>query len=93
MAKGKKTGGRVKGVPNKTTTELKEFFDSVDVCLPEMVLQLLPNISDGKKVDALLRMMEFIYPKRKAVEVKNEEFGKLSYTDAIKALEGIEDEE
>ena len=93
MAKGKKTGGRVKGVPNKATTELKAYFDSVDICLPEMILELLPKLSDTKKVDALLRMMEFIYPKRKAVEIKNEEFGKLSYTEAIMALGNIEDEE
>ena len=26
MAKGRKTGGRVKGVPNKVTTEAKEVF-------------------------------------------------------------------
>lgn len=86
MAKGHKTGGRKKGSPNKNTTELKTFFDSVDACLPEMILDLLPKLNDAKKMDALLRLMEFIYPKRKAVEIKNEDFSKLSFTDAINLL-------
>lgn len=90
MGKGYKSGGRKKGTPNKKTIELKEFFDSADVCLPEMVLDLIPKLNDSKKVDTLLRLMEFIYPKRKAVEVTNEDFSKLSFTSAINLL-GDED--
>jgi len=64
-----KFGGRKKGTPNKKTIELKEFFDSVDFCIPEEISKTLPSLEPEKKVEVLLKLMEFIYPKRKALEV------------------------
>lgn len=87
MAKGQKTGGRKKGSPNKATTELKIFFDSIDLCLPEKIIELLPKLDDSKKVDTLLRMMEFVYPKRKALEVRSDDFNKMSFSDALKEID------
>lgn len=86
MAKGFKTGGRMKGTPNKTTKDLNEYFDSIDFHIPEEIIKVLPNLSDSKKVETLLCLMEFIYPKRKSAEIKNENFNVLSFTEAISKI-------
>lgn len=66
----KKYGGRTKGTPNKKTKELQEFFESVDFHVPSKIMELLPGLSEERQVDALLRLMGYIYPKRKALEVQ-----------------------
>lgn len=92
MAKGKKTGGRQKGVPNKGTGELKDYFESIDFCIPEKIVALLADVDSPKQIDTLLRLMEFIYPKRKAVDVKTNDISKLSYTEAIMLMSDIPEE-
>lgn len=87
MAKGQKTGGRKKGSPNKNTTELKFFFDSIDLCLPEKIMELLPALDDSKKVETLLKLMEYVYPKKKAIELRQDDFERLGFTDAISRLD------
>jgi hypothetical protein len=87
MAKGRKTGGRKKGSPNRDTTELKVFFDSVDFCIPEQIIELLPLLDDSKKVETLLRLLEFVYPKRKALEVRSEDFTKMSFVEALSVID------
>lgn len=66
MAKGKKTGGRKKGTPNKkkagTPRKIVEIIESKLDRLSEE----LDNISDSEKfVDRMIRLMEFAYPKIK----------------------------
>jgi hypothetical protein len=68
-----KIGGRVKGTPNRRTTELKGFFDSVNFSLPEEIYKLLDKLTPEKRLDTLLKLLEYIYPKRKALEAPLEE--------------------
>jgi hypothetical protein len=70
MAKGSKTGGRKKGTPNRNTTELKEFFDSVDLCIPEEIIKLMPALEAKEQVGVYLKLMDYIYPRRKVIEAK-----------------------
>ncbi len=65
----KKYGGRKKGTPNKKTQELQEFFNSVDFSIPEVIMKILPSLKSDKQIDVLLKMMEFVYPKRKAIDI------------------------
>jgi hypothetical protein len=67
-----KYGGRKKGTPNKTTKELSEFFESIGFCIPEKIHKILKKLEPEKQVEVLLKLMEYIYPKRKALEVHQE---------------------
>ena len=73
MAKGLKTGGRKKGVPNKKTLDfleiLQENFNNFNP-----VIELI-NISKDKKtpletkVSILKDLSSYLYPKRKACDI------------------------
>lgn len=60
--------GRKAGTPNKPTLELKQVLEGLGVNPPEQIAQLLPALEPAKQVDVLLKLMEFIFPRRKAVE-------------------------
>lgn len=70
MALGKKTGGRVKGTPNKITTEVKRIFEqerfnpirrSIEVC----------KTTENEAIRAALlkELMKYFAPQLKAIEV------------------------
>jgi hypothetical protein len=65
-----KTGGRKKGSLNRATRNLVEFFEKIDFNLPEEVIKLLPELSPKERANLYLKLMEFIYPKRKAQEIE-----------------------
>lgn len=70
MAEGKKTGGRVKGTPNRKTRKLQRILEDKDF---DPVLELIalakdPETSRGDKKDICKDLVQYIYPKRKAVE-------------------------
>lgn len=81
MAKGKKTGGRVAGVPNKIT---QEFRQTVQALLDEnrsnvalwlsMVAEGTEDLKPdpGKALDLLARLAEFAAPKLARTEVTGE---------------------
>lgn len=53
MAKGKKTGGRTKGVPNKATRDLKEAIAYVVNSTSDRVLGWLERVAEGEKEPVL----------------------------------------
>ncbi len=63
-------GGRQKGTPNKVT---KDLIDIVHECLgmslPEKIFELFPGLQKSQKAQVLMQMMDYIYPKRKAIDV------------------------
>lgn len=65
--KGMKTGGRVEGVPNKTTQEirsvLKEFIYSELQSLPGY----LEKLPEKERVEIVIRLIPFVCPKVDAV--------------------------
>ncbi|MFZ3229840.1 MAG: hypothetical protein WA160_06520 [Pseudobdellovibrio sp.] len=64
-----KTGGRKKGTPNKSTFELYENLEKHNFDVVDQLMQILPQLSTDKKVNVLLELMSYLFPKRKAVEV------------------------
>lgn len=82
--KGKKTGGRKKGTPNRKTLILQEVLETLDLDIPMRLRDELSNLDDVQKfgytpdikfkainlrVQIYLELMNYLYPKRKAIEM------------------------
>ncbi len=81
MAKGKKTGGRVKGSLNKKTTEILELCEKhdcnpmevlIEYCKPVDYSRMTPQEAlahASQRFNAAREICKYIYPVKKAVEV------------------------
>lgn len=76
MKGGKREGaGRPQGVPNKTTTEIREAFQMlVESKLPDMQnwITIVGEKDPARALDVMIRLGGFIIPKLQRVEVKGE---------------------
>lgn len=63
MAKGKKTGGRVKGTPNKTTAEMRKMLKALIAEEMQSLPALLAEMKPPDRVNAIIRIMGYIMPK------------------------------
>jgi hypothetical protein len=58
-----KTGGRIKGTPNKVTNEIKEMFkEIVEGNLSKIENDLL-ELTPKERIDAIIKLSEFVIPK------------------------------
>lgn len=55
--------GRPKGVPNKTTTELREMITTLFESKYEDFTQALDELEAKDKVDAYIKLMGYVIPK------------------------------
>lgn len=60
-------GGREKGTPNRKSLMVESLIDLDNINLPFEVLKCCENLKPLEKANVLLKLMEFIYPKRKAI--------------------------
>lgn len=66
--------GRKPGTPNKKTTQLLEIWAEYDFCPAEEILKILNNESlrsqylPKELTDLLEKLMQYKFPKRKAIE-------------------------
>lgn len=97
-----KTGGRKKGALNKTTAQLIEKLDGLGIDLPKRIYKCVESLEELEKTgdpmfrlqliraesDIYLELMQYVYPKRKAVELTdpNGENPFKSLTDLVKEL-------
>ncbi len=73
MALGLKTGGREAGTPNRETKKLEQFLSEHKIFVPQKLLEVEALIESPKdKAKIWLELMEYLYPKRKAVETSVE---------------------
>jgi hypothetical protein len=76
MARGKKTGGRKKGAPNKTTADVREVIAAFAKANAERMHEKLNEIDDPAKwIDAYLRAIEYHIPKLGRTEVTGKDGG------------------
>lgn len=66
-----KTGGRKRGTPNKSTLGLQASLEAQGVDIVALLAETLPALSADKRADVLIDLMNYLYPKRKAVEVSS----------------------
>jgi hypothetical protein len=67
MAKGRKTGGRKKGTPNRLTRDVQAFVDAIfcKVDPIDKLETLLASESERVQAGVLLRLLEYRYGKPK----------------------------
>ncbi len=93
MAKGKKTGGRRNGTPNKLTLELRDLLTAKITEIPE----LLEQIEDPQtRLNYLIKLVPYVLPKPKEIDAIEEDendqlrvivFGASEEIERLEALE------
>ena len=68
MARGFKSGGRTKGVPNKVNSEIKEAFQLLIESNLEQLKYDIAELEPAQRIQALLQLSKFVVPNLKAVE-------------------------
>jgi hypothetical protein len=68
-----KTGGRKKGSLNKKTSDLLFVLEKANLNVPERIIELLPTVSPEIQIDILMKLMCFLYPKRKPSEAESQD--------------------
>ena len=71
MAYGKKTGGRQKGTPNKTTAFSKQVIQEIvsDYTNSENLMNELAALEPKERLDVMIKLMGFITPKPQSVDM------------------------
>lgn len=91
--KGKKTGGRGKGTPNKATQETRDFIQKLINKSRTSVERDLKKIEPVERLRIFIKLTEFIVPKATNVNI---DFSQLSETEINKIIvelsKSIEDE-
>lgn len=85
MAKGKKTGGRVKNTPNKRTKESLERVEWVLRLLEPTLEEDIQAISSIERVRLWSDLQEYVRPKLARTEMKHE--GEIAQRIEIKVIE------
>ena len=87
-----KTGGRKKGTPNRRTLVVKSVAEALGLDVPARLVEILPKLHPDKQADVLLELMGYLFPKRKAIDVKMEDFNHNRETLALDISNGGERE-
>jgi len=61
MPRGYKTGGRVKGTPNKTTAEIRQTI--MRIINEGITTEFINELAPDKKADVLLRLLPYVISK------------------------------
>ena len=82
MAKGRKTGGRQKGTPNKSTGAVREaiaVFAEANVGKMDKWLAAVASTDPAKALELYLRAIEYHIPKLGRTEVTGEDGGPVEF--------------
>lgn len=69
MAKGEKTGGRSKGTPNRSTSEIRELFKSLIEENLDTISEDLKTLKPELRIKFVLELSRFVIPTLKATEL------------------------
>lgn len=72
MATGIKTGGRQKGVLNRTTSETKEVLKKIVNKELNGINSLLRKLEPKERIDALIKLLPYIVPKQNTIALEGE---------------------
>jgi hypothetical protein len=71
MAIRKKTGGRSKGTPNRTTAETKELLQKIVNKEIDGLSLLLEQLEPNERINAISKLLPYIVPKQSEVLTKD----------------------
>jgi len=83
----KKTGGRIKGVPNKTSSQTKGLIQIVVSDQMESVNMLLNMLEPKERIDAIIKLLPFVIPKQSTIEIDNKEEDSFFRTVVVEIIE------
>ena len=69
MAIGIKTGGRQKGTPNKTTSEIREHFQNLITENLGQLNQDLKSLEPHQRLKMIIELSKFVVPTLKATDI------------------------
>lgn len=86
--KGKKTGGRVKGTPNKATAFGRELINDIlsDYYTTGTLAQDLKDLEPKERVDAMIKLAAFVTPKPQTIDMSLSQSSKKTIEDTLIAL-------
>jgi hypothetical protein len=87
--KGKKTGGRQKGTPNKLDSEAREvFIQTLEGQVPniEKAFQEVLKKSPEKYLDLFAKYAQYFVPKKTESDIKTEVSGTFDFNETIRKL-------
>ena len=65
--------GRAKGIPNKTTTEIREAFSELLQGNLEQLKVDIASLEPASRVKLLLDMAQFVVPKLRSIDLQTDE--------------------
>jgi hypothetical protein len=71
MATGIKTGGRTKGTPNKTTSEIREHYQRLITDNIDLLDNDLKALEPVQRLKMIIELSKFVLPTLKATELSN----------------------
>ncbi len=69
MAKGKKTGGRVAGTPNKATSISRDIINKLSSDMYDQILEDIASLEPNERVKVWLKLIEFSVSKPQSVSL------------------------
>jgi hypothetical protein len=76
----KKTGGRSKGTPNRTTAETKELLQKIVNKEIDSLSSLLAKLEPNERVNALAKLLPYIVPKQSEVFTTDTKIEPITFT-------------
>ena len=87
MARGYKTGGRQKGTPKKTVSEIREYLRDIIEGELEALPQALKKMEPEKRIDTIIKLFPYAIPRINPVDIPQEDMKKENdYSDFMHRL-------
>ena len=69
MARGIKTGGRKKGTPNKTTSEIRKHYQNLISANLELLEADLLSLEPIQRLKMIIELSKFVLPTQRATDI------------------------
>ncbi len=93
MARGKKTGGRVAGTPNKTTRITREIINSLSSDMYDQILDDIALLEPSERVKIWIKLCEFCISKPQTVALDIELNHKKTIEERLVELSGDDEDD
>lgn len=78
MATGKKTGGRIKGTPNRLTKDIRQVLKDVISEQLENMPDVLATLEPKERIECIIKLMPYVLPKVDSINMNDGE-GRFSW--------------